>query len=141
MIKRLCLITSLLIFILGICLGELPQAIGESTYDLKEITPAIQKALENRKGRYDQLRAFKDLGIIGENNRGYVELLKDNKEAKALAEAENKDRQLIYSSIVEQNQLPQESLATIEKVFAQVQREKANKGDQVQDENGQWVSK
>jgi len=112
-----------------------------ATYDIKEMTPEVKAALDNRRNRFDSLRQFKTKGLIGENNRGYVEVLQDNSEAKSLAEAENKDRKFIYQTIVKQNNLPENALATIEEVFAQVQRDKASQGDKIQQPNGQWITK
>ena len=76
---------------------------AQAQYNIKEMTPEVQAALEARKARYEQLRSLKDKGSIGENNHGYVEALGDDTEAKALAEAENKDRKFIYKTIEQQN--------------------------------------
>ena len=74
-------------------------------YDLKEITPAVQKALDGRKGRYAELQRLKSEGTIGENNQGSVKLLKDSGGAQGLADDENQDRETIYQAIVDQNDL------------------------------------
>ncbi len=113
---------------------------ADGKYDIKEMTPAVKTALENRRDRFDDLKAFKVQGIIGENNRGYVEALTSDSAAQRLVDAENKDRKVIYQTIEEQNNLSG-ALETIEKVFAQVQREKSNPGDKIQTEDGQWVTK
>jgi len=107
-------------------------------YDIKEMTPAVKAALESRKSRFSELRALKSQGVVGENNRGYVQALSDGAEVKALVNAENKDRKFVYEAIVEQNGLDASALTTVEKVFARVQRDKAAAGDKVQDENGGW---
>ena len=78
--------------------------------------------------------------MIGENNRGYVEVLKSDAQAESIATAENANREVIYQTIAEQNGLSEE-IATIEKVFAQVQHEKADPGEMIQQENGEWVAK
>lgn len=109
-------------------------------YEIKEMTPEVKTALENRRNRFDELQALETRGVLGENNRGYVEVLQDNPEARALVEAENKDRRLIYQTIEKQNNLTN-ALETIEKVFAQVQREKASPGEKIQLEDGRWVTK
>ena len=112
----------------------------QAQYEIQEMTPEVKTALENRKDRFDQLKSFKGQGVLGENNRGYIEVLTNNPEAKALAESENKDRKFIYKTIEEQNNLT-DALETIEKVFGQVQRDKASPGDKIQQEDGQWVQK
>jgi len=118
-----------------------PLPVGADVkYSIKEMTPEVTAALENRRNRYEKLREIKSQGIIGENNRGYVELLVDDQAAKTLLEAENKDRKVIYQTIADQNGLTN-ALATIEKVFAQEQRERAQPGEKIQTEDGQWVVK
>jgi len=109
-------------------------------YEIKEMTPEVKTALENRRNRFDQLQAFETQGVLGENNRGYVDVLQHHPEARALAEVENKDRRTIYQTIAQQNNLT-DALETIEKVFAEVQREKASPGKKIQREDGRWVTK
>ena len=123
-------------FMLGMFLSPFVWA---EKYSLKEMTPAVQAALDSRRDRYDELVALKVKGTIGENNRGYVELLSSDSSVQGLVQAENKDRAVIYKTIAEQNGLNGE-LGTIEKVFAQVQHDKAKAGDKIQNDNGQWVT-
>ena len=137
---KLSFILTSVLFLIGSLSFKTSDSFGV-TYDIKEMTPEVKAALDNRRNRFEQLRNFKEKGIIGENNRGYVEALLDDAEAKALVEAENQDRKFIYKTIVQQNNLPTDALATIEGVFAQVQRDKASPGDKIQDTNGQWITK
>lgn len=121
---------------------SVPQvSFAETAYNIKEMTPEVKSALDGRRERFDQLRALKDQGAIGENNKGYVEVLGGDGQAQALANAENKDRRFIYQTIVAQNNLPFDALSTIETVFAQEQRERAKAGDKIQDAGGNWVTK
>ena len=113
---------------------------GYAQYDIKEMTPEVKSALENRKQRFDQLRALKAQGAIGENNRGYVEALETGPAIQSIVDTENQDRKFIYKTIQEQNNLTN-AIETIEKVFARVQREKAAPGDKIQNEDGQWATK
>ena len=135
------------IFLIGIFFTALlgagmgPATANAATYDIKEMTPEVKSALDNRKNRFDQLRALKQKGAIGENNHGYVEVIGGDSEAQSVADAENKDRRVIYKTIAEQNNLPGDALSTIETVFAQVQRDKANSGDKIQDASGSWITK
>ena len=107
-------------------------------YDIKEMTPAVKSALDGRKARFADLKALKTKGVVGENNRGYVETLGGGKSAESVVSAENKDRKLVYKAIVEQNKLGAGALATVEAVFARVQRDKAEPGEKVQDASGRW---
>jgi len=109
-------------------------------YDLKEMTPEVQAALDNRRDRFEQLRELKAKGIVGENNRGYVEALEGDPQAESVVQAENRDRRIVYTTVEKQNNLT-DALSTIEKVFAQVQREKSQPGEKIQSEDGTWVTK
>ena len=129
-----------LIFGLVILASGATFSFAQAKYSIKQMPPAVESALESRRNRFDQLAGFKAKGVIGENNQGYVEFLGGDNSAKALADAENNDRRIIYQTIAEQNDL-KDAIATIEKVFAQVQRDKAQSGEKIQAEDGQWVSK
>jgi uncharacterized protein YdbL (DUF1318 family) len=127
-----CLVIPSLIF--------LPSISAQGQYQIRQMTDEVKMALENRRQRYDQLKALKAKGLIGENNRGYLEVLSDQEGAQSLVNEENRDRRIIYETIAEQNDLKQ-AFETIEKVFAQVQRDKAESGEMIQLENGQWTKK
>ena len=109
-------------------------------YSIKNMTKEVQAALDARRARYDTLKSFKKQGIVGENNKGYVQVLESNAEASKLVDQENKDRKVIYQTIAEQNNLQGQSEA-IEGVFAQVQNDKAESGEMVQKSDGTWVKK
>jgi uncharacterized protein YdbL (DUF1318 family) len=111
---------------------------AQATYDIKEMTPAVKAALDGRKSRFAELKTMKTQGVVGENNRGYVQALGGGADVKALVAAENKDRKQVYEAIVQQNKLGPAALPTVEAVFARVQREKADPGDKVQDASGRW---
>jgi len=121
-------------------LGLTTFSMAENKYSIKEMTPQVQSALDGRKGRFSQLAALKASGDIGENNQGYVEALTGNGDAAAVAEAENQDRKVVYETIAKQNGL-EGALETIEKVFAGVQRDKAQSGEKIQLEDGTWTNK
>ena len=138
--KNVIKIILLLCLMTGMAILKATPGLAETQYNIKEMTPEVQTALEARKARFEQLRALKDKGSIGESNHGYVEALTDDAQAKALAESENKDRKFIYKTIEEQNNLT-DAMGIIEKVFAQVQHDKATPGDKIQTEDGQWSTK
>jgi uncharacterized protein len=116
----------------------MPISAFAANYSIKAMTPEVKQALDSRKERFSELRDLKSEGAIGENNRGYVHAL--NEKAKTLVAAENKDRKVIYQTIAEQNNL-EDALSTIESAFAQVQRDKAEAGDKIQDDEGNWINK
>ena len=114
---------------------------AQQSYDIKELTPEVKSALDSRRGRFDELKQLKAQGVVGENNKGYVEVITHDGDAKMVVDAENKDRNFIYKTIAEQNGLPSDALSTIETVFAQVQRNKAVSGDKIQNPDGSWATK
>ena len=132
---------NIFLFMCLMAVSVVTPVLAQQSYDIKEMTPEVKAALDGRRGRYEQLTALKAQGALGESNRGYVEVLKGDGQVEGLADAENRDRKFIYQTIVEQNGLPSEALFTVEKVFAQVQREKAVSGDKVQLEDGSWIVK
>ena len=115
-------------------------AFAEGKYSIKEMTPEVQSALDNRRDRFEQLRTLKASGAVGENNQGYVQVLKQADGSDSLVAAENSDRKVIYQTIAQQNGL-ENAVGTIESVFAQVQRDKAAAGEQIQTEDGRWTAK
>ena len=116
------------------------QVQAEGKYSIKQMTPEVEAALNSRRERFDQLRRLKSDGIVGENNKGYIDVLQDTGDAQAVSASENKDRHVIYQTIGEQNGL-ENALGAIESVFAQVQRDKAGPGDKIQSEDGRWDTK
>jgi len=109
------------------------------SYDIKEMTPEIQQALSGRQARYGELKQLKSQGAVGENNQGYVEALSGA--GNSTVSAENSDRRVIYSAIVQQNNLGGSGLAQVQKVFAEVQRDKAAPGESIQLASGAWTKK
>lgn len=116
-------------------------AYGLENYDLKEITPALQKAIEDRQARYPELQRLKSAGVIGEDNQGFLRGLKEAAEAEGLVQSENQDRELIYQALLDQNQLGPEAIERVRAVFAEVQRGKARAGDFIQLRSGEWIQK
>lgn len=118
-----------------------PAALQAAQYDLKEITPDVQNALSGRQARYNQLKTLKAAGMLGETHHGYIKVLLTSAEADALAEAENRDRGVIYRAIIRQHGLGPQGLAGVEMAFGDVQRDKAASGEQVQLPSGEWIKK
>ncbi|MCM8812102.1 MAG: YdbL family protein [Candidatus Omnitrophica bacterium] len=108
---------------------------------LKFMTPEAQRAIDSRRDRYKQLKEYKMKGWVGENNQGLVSALVSTPEVTALVEQENRDRELIYRTIIEQNNLPGDAMATVKAAFAQEQRERAEPGEKIQQPSGEWVTK
>ena len=110
-------------------------------YNLREVTPEIQQAIQARQSRYAELQTLKQKGIVGENNQGFVSVLNGAPGADPLASAENQDRNKIYQAIAVQNNLGPEGISEVKRIFAEVQRGKAQPGDSIQLPSGEWVQK
>ena len=124
-----------------VCLALGSMSCREHGYRLQK-TPAVQKVLNNRKSRVHELQAVKAKGLIGENNKGFIEILKSiQPKEKSLVEAENHDRKFIYDTVVTQNHLGTKRLAKVEEDFAKTHRARAKKMDLIQTASGAWVQK
>ncbi len=107
-------------------------------------TPKIQKVLNNRKARAHELQALKAKGLIGENNKGFITILKSSSiqtKEKILVEAENHDRKFIYNTVVAQNHLGDKGLVKVEDDFAKTHSGRVKKGDFIQTPSGKWIQK
>lgn len=109
--------------------------------ELKVITPEVQAVVDSRKGRFSRLKELKAQGLVGEDNQGRVAALGGGADVQQLVEEENRDREVIYRAIVEQNSLGAEALPTVRATFAEVQREKADPGEKIQTPSGDWTTK
>ena len=129
----------LLILIAAMFYTAIPVLAQESSkYPIKTMTPQLEAALNSRKERFNQLYFLKSQGFVGENNRGYVEILKESPGVKEIVDPENHDRSVIYETIAKQNGL-EGQLSVVESAFALIKRERANPGEMTQTEDGKWV--
>ena len=110
-------------------------------YDLKEMTPTVEQALKNRQARYLQLQSLKQKGVVGEDNKGFVADLERDPQSAAMASLENRDRRIIYQALVDQNRLGPAGMTEVQRVFAEVQRDKASSGEYIQTPTGEWLRK
>lgn len=107
--------------------------------ELKEDSPRIKEIAVQLRERFPRIEALKRQGIIGENDRGYVELRRSEalqedterkEEIQKLIQEENKDRRDLYTEIVRLNQ-DQEglSLTVVERTYARKRLERARPGE------------
>ena len=90
------------------------------------------------KERLPVIKSLKVQGIVGENNRGYIELLKDAPSRADVVEAENRDRRAVYEAIARQENT---DLEVVEKHRAAQIERKAASGEWLQDATGKWYRK
>ncbi len=124
-----------------------PKAMAQ-TPNINITTPAIRRLIASRKKRYGSLAPLLDRCVLGENNRGLLDIrslqglpLKDQARAKALRDQENRDRQQLYRELATANKLPANRLGEIASIFAKVNHRDARPGWCIQDGSGNWKKK
>ena len=90
------------------------------------------------KKRLPVLKELKAKGIVGEDNKGYVQFVGAKKEKADVIAAENKDRKTVYAVIAKQQGTTAELVG---KRRAMQIAKKANPGEWVQDASGKWLQK
>ena len=88
------------------------------------------------KNRLPVIKELKAKGIVGEDNKGYLQFVGGNKAKADVVAAENKDRKTVYAAIAKQQGTTAELVGKRRAV--QIAK-KANKGEWVQDTAGNWI--
>lgn len=103
------------------------------------IASAYAQDIKSRmRARLPVIVSLKAQGVVGENNQGYLAILKNAGEKEKVVTAENQDRRRIYTAIAKkQGTTP----ALVGKRRAIQIAEKADPGTMIQDESGQWRRK
>jgi uncharacterized protein YdbL (DUF1318 family) len=112
--------------------------------ELKTRTPEVTAVIESRRARLPAIIKAMAAGCLGENHQGLLEPKPGpgcDADAPSLAAAENKDRMMLYQTLVEQNKMPPGDLARVQQAFAKAHRERAPPGSWVQDDAGRWTRK
>ncbi|MGQ4809181.1 hypothetical protein NKDENANG_02592 [Candidatus Entotheonellaceae bacterium PAL068K] len=132
---------------------HLRLALGYTTATAQAInltitTPTIRRLIAARKQRYPHLVSLFNSGVLGENNRGFVDLraldelsLRHRARAKTLYEQENRDRQELYQALAKANNIPAQRVSDIASIFADEHRQQARAGWWIQDDNSRWKRK
>ncbi len=112
--------------------------------DIRTRTPEVQALVESRKSRYPRLAAAMVAGCVGERADGLVAARPASAcptDLEPLLAAENHDRTQLFSTIVDQNDMPASDLARVQSSFARRNRERAPAGTWIQADAGDWVRK
>ena len=88
--------------------------------------------------RLPTIKALKNKGIVGENNKGYLQFIGSKKEQENVVNAENEDRKLVYEAIAKQQNT---TIEVVGKHRAIQIANKAQSGEWLQDANGKWYKK
>ena len=116
--------------------------------DINVSNPAIRALKESIRVRSDAIKPYMDRGNIGIARDGLLAVrtaeglnLKERAEAQQLVEAENRDREALYSEIAKANNIAKESIPKIKSIFAKSWIEQARGGWWIQDAQGNWKKK
>ena len=90
------------------------------------------------KSRLPAIKKLKAEGIVGEDNKGYLQFVGGNKAKADVVAAENTDRKTVYSAIAKQQGTTAELVG---KRRALQIAKKAAPGEWVQDAGGNWIQK
>ena len=118
-----------LFFVLGLFLGF--AAVASAADDLN----AVKSRMAERLAQIDKLKAQ---GVVGENNRGMMELRGGNVDAGDAVAAENRDRGIVYAEIARQTG------TSVEQVARHRARQIASSsapGVWLQKDDGSWYKK
>jgi uncharacterized protein YdbL (DUF1318 family) len=100
--------------------------------------PSAREIRDRMIARLPEIKALKAKGLVGENNKGYLEFVGQQKEKKEVVTAENQDREKVYQAIAKQ----QGTTVELVGIHRAVQiATKAQPGEWLQDANGKWYRK
>ena len=117
-----------LVCILGLAFGSAAVVTAQDLGPIKE----------RMEARIASLDALKVGGVLGENNRGFLEVRAEHGTAKEVAAAENADRAAVYAAIAKKTGVSAESVgAARAKQIATASKP----GVWVQREDGGWYKK
>lgn len=97
---------------------SLLRILVNNAYAQEGLSPEVEQAALRRKNRIDELYAFEEKGIVGENKLGMVELRDSSQRSDSvnqLINAENNDRMVIYKSVADKNNT---SIEDVQKLYA-----------------------
>jgi uncharacterized protein len=93
---------------------------------------------EQMEARIPAINALKDQGVIGENNKGFLEYRSGGKQQQALIDAENADRAKVYAAIGRSQGAPP---ALVGERRAKMIEEHGQAGHWYQKADGSWYKK
>jgi len=87
--------------------------------------PTIRALKDKMKSRWEQMKPFYRQGMLKEGNDGYVAVagtgglgLKEQRDLKGLAEAENKDRGQLYGEVAKALNIDSSQVGRVAEIFA-----------------------
>ncbi|PTY05801.1 DUF1318 domain-containing protein [Opitutaceae bacterium EW11] len=121
-----------LLFVFALFFGLIAPALVVSAEDLGAVR-------QRMSARISQIDEMKERGVVGENNRGFLEQRPGNGAADtAVIEAENRDRQTVYSALAQKTGSSEEQVA---QARARHIAQNSKPGVWVQSADGSWKKK
>lgn len=128
-------------------LGMASEAFAQEP-DINVSNPAIRALKASIKRRSDLLKPYLDKGNVGIAGDGLLTVrstdglgLRERAEVNQLVEAENGDREALYSEIARANNFPAALVPRIKAIFAKSWTDQARPGWWIQDPQGNWKKK
>ena len=100
--------------------------------------PSAEEIKDRMIARLPEIIALKDKGLVGENNKGFLEFVSQQKEKPEIVTAENNDRAAVYEAIAKQQGTTVELVGKHRAIQIAA---KAKPGEWLQDANGKWYQK
>lgn len=108
----------------GILLAFSPASVWAE--DVTEVSNATIRALkEKMRARFLDMKSYYRTGALVEGNDGYVNVasieglgLKEKRDVKALADAENKDRRQLYQEVARALKVDKSQIGRVAEIFA-----------------------
>lgn len=104
----------------------------ENAYAQEGLSPEVEQAALRRRNRLAELNYWQEEAVVGENKSGLVEIRlreKADSTVEALAEAENKDRLIIYEAVAKRNNT---SVEEVQKLYTKRLQEDAPAGTPIE---------
>jgi uncharacterized protein YdbL (DUF1318 family) len=107
-------------------------------------TPELRRLVESQNRRWGALQQWMTRGCIGESNQGLLEPRPGEGCAGDVARLigeENRDRQAIVDTFIQQNHIAPSQAGQVRASFAKAYRDRAPGGTWVQSDRGDWARK
>lgn len=102
-------------------------------------TPGFAQDIKERmKSRLPAVNELKAKGVVGENNKGFLEFRGPQEKADVIS-AENADRAKVYEAIAAQQNTTPDLVG--KRRAMQIRNEVAGPGEWLQDDSGNWYKK
>jgi len=124
---------------------------SENAVTLSAQKQQVLEAVQNRKFNKDDIDELKRDKVVGENNKGFLQVFPTSRYDQDadyrrmvdnLVVEENHDREAIYERVVAINELSSETDSKkVDEIFSKLQFDNSKPGTLIQQPNGNWIDK